>query len=347
MGDVPLSASQSNQGRRYQTLDGLRGVAAIAVVLHHGGTWFSMTPHLAASAVDLFFVLSGFVLAAAYGEKLEQGFTPGKFMVMRFVRLYPLYLAGLLVAIFALALSLFTNAGLTDFHAAFWKAVPFAALMLPSPGFGVMGNAFPLNPPAWSLFFELLINLLFCATYRYWTVRNILVVAGACALAILADPPVLNGGWSHANFADGVLRVGCFFPLGVLLFKLEPRLPRPAWLRAWHCLALFSLLVWLDPGPLTAPLLIVGYPLLVAAAAGVEPPPNWAGLYARLGQLSYPIYAVHFPVLSLIAAAQKSLGLGSGGVAMGLTLLFGLMLMSALLDRLYDRPVRRFLSRRV
>ena len=332
--------------RRYQTLDGLRGIAALAVVLHHSSAWFPHRPHLAESAVDLFFLISGFVLAAAYGERLGQGLDAKEFMRVRLIRLYPLYLAGLLIAIAGLVISLVTNNGLTPFHAAFWQAVPFAALMLPSPGFGVMGNIYPLNPPAWSLFYELLVNLVFAATFRFWTTRTILVVAALCGLWMLGNPAVLSGGWSHLNAFDGIFRVGFFFPLGVLLFRLEGRLPRPGWLRPWHCLVVFALFVWADPGPFSALLILLGYPLLVALAAGVEPSGLWARACDKLGQWSYAVYAVHFPIISLAAAAEAKLGLHFAPLAVGGALLVGLLVLSELLDRYYDAPVRRWLMRR-
>jgi peptidoglycan/LPS O-acetylase OafA/YrhL len=88
--------------RRYQTLDGLRGIAALAVVMLHSNRWFLIAPNLSASAVDLFFLLSGFVVAAAYEHRLASGMSAARFMAIRIVRLYPLYLVGLLIALFGL-----------------------------------------------------------------------------------------------------------------------------------------------------------------------------------------------------------------------------------------------------
>lgn len=339
-----MSGSSALPKHRYQTLDGLRGIAAAAVVVHHARHWFPQTPHLAESAVDLFFLISGFVLASAYGERLQRDLSPRRFMVLRLIRLYPLYLAGLLIAALGLLASLYTNRGLTEFHTAFWKAIPFASLMLPSPSFGIMGNAFPLNPPAWSLFYELLINLLFCLTYRFWNRLAILTVAALCGAWIFLDPTILSGGWNHETFLDGILRVAFFFPLGVLLYHYEDRLPCPGWLRPWHCLALFAALIWIDPGPLHATLILLGYPLLVACSAKVEPTGIWLATCKKLGQWSYAMYAVHFPIIGLASAAQAKLG-SLHWTILGLGLLIGLPLVCEGLDRLYDAPLRRYLTR--
>jgi peptidoglycan/LPS O-acetylase OafA/YrhL len=78
---------------QFVLLDGLRGVAALAVVVTHALYFFPPTP-MAYLAVDFFFMLSGFVLAHAYGERLRQGMTAGRFMAIRLIRLYPLYALG-------------------------------------------------------------------------------------------------------------------------------------------------------------------------------------------------------------------------------------------------------------
>src|ERR1041385_8149717 len=99
-----------NQASRFEALDLLRGLAALAVVAFH-------VPHIPGTlslaprgylAVDLFFALSGFVLAYAYGAELARGGNIRRFMVQRLIRLYPLYLiallAGALLALNALVL---------------------------------------------------------------------------------------------------------------------------------------------------------------------------------------------------------------------------------------------------
>jgi peptidoglycan/LPS O-acetylase OafA/YrhL len=83
---------------QFATLDGLRGVAAIAVTSLHFRFELGkfLLPH-SYLAVDFFFVLSGFVLAYAYEDRLSEGMKPIQFLRLRVIRLYPLYLIGTLI----------------------------------------------------------------------------------------------------------------------------------------------------------------------------------------------------------------------------------------------------------
>ena len=265
-------------------------------------------------------------------------------MVIRLIRLYPLYLCGLAIALFSLTLSLLSHGGLTPFHLAFWKSLPFVVLMLPSPGFGVMGNAFPLNTPAWSLFYELCINLVFALTYRFWTCRNICFLLILTGIAIVLHPAALTGGWSQQNFLDGILRVCFFFPFGVLLFRIEAWIPRLPFLRAWHCLALFLALLYCNFGELTGLLILIAYPALVALAIKVEPAGLLASLAARVGAWSYAIYAVHFPLLGLVGAIETKLAIRFDPALESLAAIAALMVLAELLDRFYDIPLRKRLT---
>jgi peptidoglycan/LPS O-acetylase OafA/YrhL len=94
------------RGHRFATLDYLRGVAALAIVLLHFryGLGVKLLPY-GYLAVDFFFVLSGFVLAHAYEERLLAGMTPADFMRARLIRLYPLYAIGTVIIIAAVTLS--------------------------------------------------------------------------------------------------------------------------------------------------------------------------------------------------------------------------------------------------
>ena len=89
--------------RRFESLDGLRGVAAIAVVLFHirwsnhvTETHFVRESYL---FVDLFFILSGFIITRAYGDQIRTLHQASKFLILRFFRLYPLHIAVLLVCV--------------------------------------------------------------------------------------------------------------------------------------------------------------------------------------------------------------------------------------------------------
>jgi len=138
--------------RTYVTLDGLRGIAALSVVVLHCYRYFGdFTWSSAALAVDLFFVLSGFVLAYAYEAKLPTA--SGAFLKARLIRLYPLYLVGTLLGMIeALATMKYGGPAAMD-RATFWTSLPFSLAMLPTPW-----QMYPFDGVMWSIFFELFIN---------------------------------------------------------------------------------------------------------------------------------------------------------------------------------------------
>ncbi|MGL4302258.1 MAG: acyltransferase family protein, partial [Sphingomonas sp.] len=101
--DRPNTAAAPATTHRFVALDSLRGVCACIVVLYHLGGTIQLTelPLIRAGwlFVDFFFVLSGFVIAAAYRDRLARGFPVGRFMVLRLGRIYPLHVAVLLTMV--------------------------------------------------------------------------------------------------------------------------------------------------------------------------------------------------------------------------------------------------------
>ncbi len=96
------SASKNNAPAhsRVVTLDGIRGVAAIAVfTLHYGVFFWPVTRQQSFLAVDLFFILSGYVLSKAYSRRLQSGMLLASFVYLRVVRVYPLYLLGVAISV--------------------------------------------------------------------------------------------------------------------------------------------------------------------------------------------------------------------------------------------------------
>jgi peptidoglycan/LPS O-acetylase OafA/YrhL len=119
-------------------------------------------------AVDLFFALSGFVIAKAYGMRIAAGMSFGHFAILRIKRLYPMFAVGL--GLGAVALLMKSSFGQSDFSVAkTFASVLVNAFYLPflfpgavSIGDGVIkGASFPSNGPAWTLFFEFYVNLAF------------------------------------------------------------------------------------------------------------------------------------------------------------------------------------------
>ncbi|MGE0829924.1 MAG: acyltransferase family protein, partial [Hyphomonadaceae bacterium] len=144
---------------RFLALDGLRGIAAVAVLLRHFGSAAGPV-RLPESylAVDLFFLLSGFVLAHAYEQRLRAGMSFWDFLKARFIRLYPLYFLGTAIG----AAGAFWLASRNWGHAEFGEmlgSLSFNLAFLPSAFHE--HNPFPYNGPAWSLFYEMLASVIF------------------------------------------------------------------------------------------------------------------------------------------------------------------------------------------
>ena len=339
----------SGEARAFGTLDGLRGVAALTVFLYHAdelvGPLRLPGGYL---AVDLFFLLSGFVLEHAYGSRFARGMRPAQFMRARVARLYPLYALGLSLGIAAAVAALALHRGAFDLHRIFGIAV-LSALLLPSHAPVAGGFLFVFNSPAWSLFFELLVNLAFALAWRRLTRRvlvAVIVIAGmALAAAVLAEGSA-NIGWNWPTLACGMPRVTFSFFLGVLLRRLDLGTACPHVAAVLLPLMLVPLFA-LAPGGRTRAVLdllciVLLFPALIAAAVRLQPATERAAtVFRRAGWLSFAFYALHYPVIELVLrlgrAAQRPLPAPMAGLAT----LAVVMLLSWAAAGLYDGPLQR------
>jgi len=298
------------QRDRFVALDGLRGVAAIAVVLCHArlpGARFAY----GYLAVDLFFLLSGFVIAKSYEPRLLDGrLTVARYALVRLRRLYPLLFLGTLLGI------ALWGANLSDIDSATPQALPLAMvsqlLLLPCFACAIL---FPFNGAHWSIFFELAANLGYGLMVRHLSVRAlswIVAVSAAGLVVAVRRFGSLNIGWGYDNFAGGIPRVGFGFFGGILLWRTrghwQERIPRLSSALLGVILLLLLNLppqapageggnAWLEPT-----IVVLGFPALVMAASRAE-----AGrVAAALGTLSFPLYAVHLPLIEAARAAPLS-----------------------------------------
>ncbi len=300
-------------GRELATLDGLRGIAAFAVALMH---FSALAPH-AYLAVDLFFVLSGFVLEHAYGARLAGGWPPLRFMARRIRRLYPLYAVSLLLCVAAVGGALLLGRGSGWTWGRLLPAAAAGAVM--APFWSPTGFLYPLNFPAWTLLAELLANLAYALAYRRLTVRVLTVwtVAFALILAALAGRQgSLNAGDLWPTAYVGLARVAFAFPAGVLLRRLiapgaAPSLP--AWAGAAvlpaAAVALYGSGLGLPAWAWDLPIALIAWPALIAVGARAEVSGILRPAAIALGAVSYGAYVTAIPLFVGVHAVLRSRGL--------------------------------------
>lgn len=355
MGLIAASAAR----RTFHTLDGLRGVAAAAVVtLHYQAALGTLLLPGAYLAVDLFFMMSGIVIAHAYDDKLAGGLTARRFLLMRFVRLFPLYFVAWAVATAVVVAAL--AAGMSTWRAQdMVPAALFGAAMLPNPVSPPGADLYPLNAPAWSLLWELAINLLYAATFRWLSLRVLLAVCGLSAFGVIALAAWhgdLDVGVRWSQWHGGAIRVSFAFTLGVILERWRrmggldglagamPRVGVPAMLLLGTAaaLALPARAGWAkDPA-----LVLLVFPLLCAMAIARADRPQ--RVFAFLGLVSYPLYVIHIPLpYGPLVNAVTHAPLSAFAPYIGVTMMAASTGVAWLLARWFDPRARRFLAGRL
>ena len=329
----------TTRSRHILTLDAIRGLAAISVLLIHIG-WVGGDRSLARFAylaVDLFFVTSGFVIARAYEPKLLAGMPWRRFMLLRIVRLYPSMFLGVL-----LGLAQYFVVPQT-YRLGWYSAGHFFLI----PDLTAREGIFPLNGVLWTLFFELVINAVHGLVVRRLSTFRLALFAGAMgiwwAFAALSSGN-WGGGWDRATFISGFARVGWGYGAGVLLHRITAgRWKAPAIVPVG--LAGLALFLPAFGGVTTARVAISVFvlcPLIVTLAVASEVPPFARGVARWLGAISYPLYAIHHPLLMMIVSRA---GLNGGAREAGVALL--LIAIATVVELLYDSPVRKWLLSRI
>ena len=304
-------------------------------------------------AVDFFFVLSGFVIANAYQSALDNGLRTSTFIWKRVIRLYPLATAGALFGLGVLLLKFVVFPAKVDSLPQILLAGALNALLLPTFWGGAASQhvLFPGNGPLWSLLFELVINILWVVVlFRRSTAELIVVVAISAALLVSQTymAGTENLGFEPATFLGGFARVCFGFTMGILIYRLRDWLRMPTISAGNLILAvsLFALLAF--PAATFVPqemydlfCAVVVLPMIVVLGVSQL----GLGNIGRLaGNLSYPLYALHYPILLLASglyqtklswANPHALSVATVGVSVGI---------SWVALKLYDEPVRGFFS---
>jgi peptidoglycan/LPS O-acetylase OafA/YrhL len=340
----------------FYTLDAIRGVAAVAVVMFHAAAIFHpIWMRSAYLAVDLFFILSGFVLAHAYGGRLENGLTASAFFRIRLIRILPLYLLGTTIAIVtALAQD---AVGRSEWHAAaLVRSIIAATVLMPLPpdSGAPNGYAYPLNIPAWSLFFELLANACYAGAFRVLTPRRLQALVAVALVGLIVVAWHFDGLQAGSNWATlwgGIPRVTFSFFAGVVLYRLAGVVRRPRVISPWFFLA--ALLVLFEmrvPETLRwvfdLACVVAVFPFVIWHCATARPVgPRQRAVFSLLGQTSYALYALHVPILGVWVSLLAVAGHSPRWFAPYDGVLFLVVVIGCSLaaDFYFDAPVRRLM----
>ena len=395
----------------YILLDGLRGVAALMVLWYHVFEGFAFAKgsvietfnhgHL---GVDLFFLLSGFVISYAYDDRWKsrqrstvnsqqttsKSLSLKDFFKRRLIRLHPMLVMGAFIGLicFLLQGGVKWDGSSTPIH---WTLIAFVLTLFfipayPGASYDIRGNAemFPLNGPSWSLFFESIGNILYALFIRKLSNKMLTVLVGATGILWIwfvafdiSGYDMIGIGWTLdvVNFFGGLLRMMFPFTLGMLMARLFSQRTTDNrqqsfftnnifWIATIVLFALFSV-PYISGEDVTnrVPALanislngiyelfciMVVFPLIVWIAALSDSAQSKFTLRISkfLGDLSYPLYIVHYPVMYLFYAwliKNQYFTLGETWQMVILVLTVCIVLAYACL-KLYDEPIRKKLSK--
>lgn len=338
-----------------RALTGLRFLAALWVVLytawpHLDVSWVPVAVTKGYLGVEVFFVLSGFILSHVYLEAAGQRrYSYGGFLWARIARVYPLHLVTLFgmvaLGIAGTAAGLSIDGSLTD-----WRALPAHLTMTHAWG---LAPTSAFNHPSWSISAEWFAYLTFPAyAFVAWRMRErpVMAVLGAVVLALgiyAAFQPLAGFSLTEATFRWGALRIVPCFALGCALYLVHRRAPIPyagpvALISGLAMLASASLGLWDPVTVLLAGSLILGLGSLGNARAGLLG--SKAGVY--LGEISYSIYMVCAPVLLVmtnVAARLTGTEDKRFHIIVWLVLVAAIPLTAMVTYHLVERPCRKAL----
>lgn len=374
MNPTTVSSVFSDSKSHYKILDGLRGVAAIMVICMHVMEPFAMGDatkmHINHGylAVDFFFLLSGFVIAHAYDDRWNR-MSIGNFFKRRLIRLHPMIIIGMTVGAICFYFSaselVFPPLGSTPV----WKLILVMLIgytLIPVPvSMDIRGWAemHPLDGPSWTLFFEYIANIAYALFLRRAS-KPVLAVLTLIAAAVLIQYSVaggrgdLIGGWSLTalQLQIGFTRLCYPFLAGMLLYRtIKPGAMGNTFV--WCSLLLIIALslpriggsntahFWMN-GLYESLTIIILFPLVVyLGASGHIHNKRLASVCRFLGDISYPVYIIHYPFIYIFTAwvIDEHKTIAEAWPA-GLLLLTGVIVLAYIFLKLYDIPVRKWLT---
>lgn len=358
--------------KHYEILDGLRGVAALMVVIFHifeahATNHFDQFINHGYLAVDFFFVLSGFVIGYAYDDRWNS-MTTTDFFKRRLIRLHPMIIAGMLIGaclFYFQSSKMFNLIEATPLQQMLFITVIGMTLIPVIPAMDIRGwqEMHPVNGPAWSLFFEYVANILYALFIRRFsnTLLAVLVFLAGCAtihLTVFSGKGDVIGGWSLTGEQLHIGFVRLMFPFfaGLLLSRMvKPGRINNAF--AWCSLLLIICLSmprfgtdetpWIN-GIYESIIILLVLPFIVyVGASGSLNEGFLQKVCGFLGAISYPIYITHYPfVYTYTAWVQNNTPSFSQALPYALVSIILCVITAYACLKLYDIPVRKWLAKR-
>lgn len=368
--------------QRYEILDGLRGVAAMIVVAFHLFETYSKGPayqilNHGYLAVDFFFVLSGFVIGYAYDDRWDK-MSLKDFFKRRLVRLHPMVIMGTLIG--GLFFYFGANADFPLIGQTPWWVLLiimlFGFTMLPVPpkwDIRGWGETNPLNGPAWSLMWEYIANILYALVIRRFSKTLLVLFVGFAAFltidlslnldvfGLLAPRAYAKytviGGWSITpdQLYIGATRLLYPFFVGLLISRINGLIKIKAGF--WWCSFLIAVILVaphvggqelnIADGAYNAFCILIMFPLIVSMGAGSMVTGQSAKVCKFFGEISYPLYITHYPLIYMQLAWAHSHA--DAPLAMHVCVAVSIFILAIGMAyaclKLYDLPVRDWLKR--
>jgi exopolysaccharide production protein ExoZ len=331
----------------------LRALAALVVVMVHipteityGLKWGTPIPVVitGGAAADLFFVISGFVIVYACQPLFGQSDAPRIFLLRRLARVVPLYWLTSALILGVILLSYRDLA--TAVHSTGSVLASFAMISYPRPG----GVIFPLNPPGWTMPYEMFFYAVFAGAILLSRTRAVLAVTLLFAVLVLIGR-LVSLPQPFASWCDPVMFDFCFGMLVALVYRAGVRLPRAASYAlllaamaayaasaTWGPYVEWRVLEWGVPGA------------CVLAAFVLRPQPEAPGrltrAFAFLGDASYSLYLTHYLVLPIPRRIlSRIIEIPYMPWTLAVLLLVFAVLAAICVHLLFERPLTRMLYR--
>lgn len=340
--------------RHFEILDGLRGIAAVAVVLFHfmEMAYSDYSENFIGHgflAVDFFFCLSGFVIAYAYDDRIGR-MGVGEFFKSRLIRLQPLVVLGSVLGLLAFLFDPFGDQVAS--YSAGKIALIFicSVLLIPFPVIEERAfNLFGLNAPSWSLFWEYVANIIYALVLYKISRRSLhaltlLLAVLLCWVAYRSES--LMGGWGKDSFLDGGARIGYSFAAGMLIFRSNWIIKNNLGFLGLSILLTLAFIMPFNGGWLAEVVVVLFYfPLLVALGAGAQLQPGLRKVCVFSGKISYPLYMTHYAViwmfLNYYSLYKPDTPQLAAIIIIGTILLLGVAYVAM---EVYDIPIRKYLK---